>query len=148
VVAGIRVRSGMPGDFLDSNVLIYAFERSDLRKRAIAEALIRTALRSDGAVSFQVVQETLNVLLRRAPRTVGDRELEALLDDVLAPLWSVGPSPVLYRRGVRLHARYGLTFYDSLIVAAALEAGCRRLLTEDLQHGQVIEGLRVENPFA
>jgi predicted nucleic acid-binding protein len=138
----------MPGDFLDSNVLIYAFERSDLRKRAIAEALIRTALRSDGAVSFQVVQETLNVLLRRAPRTVGDRELEALLDDVLAPLWSVGPSPVLYRRGVRLHARYGLTFYDSLIVAAALEAGCRRLLTEDLQHGQVIEGLRVENPFA
>lgn len=52
-----------------------------------------------------------------------------------------------YARALALQDRHRFSFYDSLIVAAALEAGCRRLLTEDLQHGQRIEGLRIENPF-
>jgi predicted nucleic acid-binding protein len=57
------------------------------------------------------------------------------------------PSPAIYERGIMVQARYGFHFYDSLIVAAALEAGCTRLLSEDLQHGQRIDSLTVENPF-
>ncbi len=59
----------------------------------------------------------------------------------------VMPSPALYQRGLDLQARYDFSFYDALIVAAALESGSTRLYTEDLQHGQKIEGLLVENPF-
>ena len=66
---------------------------------------------------------------------------------VLAPLWRIHPSPALYMRGLSIQERCGFSFYDSLIVAAALEGGCTRLLSEDLQHGQQIDGLRVENPF-
>ena len=57
------------------------------------------------------------------------------------------PTPALYRRGLDVQERWKFGFYDSLIVAAALEAGCKRLLSEDMQHGQRIEGLRIENPF-
>ncbi|MBA3636750.1 MAG: PIN domain-containing protein, partial [Rubrobacteraceae bacterium] len=66
---------------------------------------------------------------------------------VLGPLWTVSPSLALYRRTLDLQARYRYSFYDSLIIAAALDAGCTRLYSEDLQDGQRIEGLTVENPF-
>ena len=69
------------------------------------------------------------------------------LRNVLAPLWRVQPSAALYTRTLDVQQRYRFSFYDSLIVAAALEAGCARLLSEDLQHGQLIEGLTIENPF-
>jgi len=58
------------------------------------------------------------------------------------------PSTALYDRALDLHSRYRFSFYDSLIVAAALEANCTRLFSEDLQHGQRVEGLVIENPFA
>jgi len=67
---------------------------------------------------------------------------------VLLPLWRIMPSQALYQSALDLHARYQFSFYDSLIIAAALAAGCTRLYSEDLQHGQRIEGLTIENPFA
>jgi predicted nucleic acid-binding protein len=70
------------------------------------------------------------------------------LTTVLAPLWRVVPSEELYERALEVMARYGYSFYDSLIIASALSAGCTRLLTEDLQHGQRIEGLTIHNPFS
>ena len=69
------------------------------------------------------------------------------LDTVLLPLLRVGSSATLYQRGLDTQARYQFSFYDSLIVAAALSAGCKRLLSEDMQHGQRIESLTIINPF-
>ncbi len=69
------------------------------------------------------------------------------LETELLPLWRVYPTPSMHRRALQSRDRYKSSFYDALIVAAALEAGCGRLLTEDLQHGQQIEELVVENPF-
>lgn len=136
------------GDFLDSNVFVYLFDETDERKQQVAYQLVSRALETDGAcISFQVVQETLNVLTRKFAKRANADFASAFLRDSLAPLWRVFPSPALYERGVALHQSLGFAFYDSLIVAAALEAGCKRLLTEDLQHGQRIEGLRIENPF-
>jgi predicted nucleic acid-binding protein len=67
---------------------------------------------------------------------------------VLAPLWRGGPSVPLYRRALELAARFSLSFYDALIVAAALDSGCERLWSEDLLDGLRIDGLTIANPFA
>jgi predicted nucleic acid-binding protein len=69
------------------------------------------------------------------------------LETVLAPLFRVPASIALYHRGLDIQARYRYAFYDALIIAAALDAGCTRLYSEDLQPGQQIEGLPIENPF-
>lgn len=133
-------------DFLDTNVFIYLFDETAPDKRERAEELVRRSLEEgSGCISYQVVQETLNVVTRK----LGARPASArlLLDDVLAPLWRVNPSRSLYARGLRLHAQFQFSFYDSLIVAAALEAGCARLYSEDLHHRQRVDHLTIHNPF-
>ena len=133
-------------DFLDTNVFVYLFDEADESKRRQAEILVNNVLvRRTGCISFQVVQETLNVLNRRTETPV-DR-LREFLDDILVPLWQVNPTASLHRNALSLQSRHGFSFYDSLIVAAALEAGCTRLYSEDLQHGQRIQGLTIVNPF-
>lgn len=132
--------------FLDTNVFVYLFNETDERKRRTAEVLVQHALEDGrGCISYQVVQETLNVLTRKLQAAAED--VGRLLDDVLMPLWRVNPTRTLYRRGLDLRTRYGFSFYDSLIVAAALEADCKVLYSEDLQHGQRIAGVTVMDPF-
>ena len=135
-------------DFLDSNVLLYLFDQADARKRRIAEGIFRQAAEDGTAViSHQVVQETLNVVTRKIKPALTADDARRVLTHLLIPLWRVMPSLSLYERALTLQARQGFSFYDSLIVAAALESGCSRLLTEDLQHGQRIDGLTIKNPF-
>lgn len=135
-------------DFLDSNVFIYLFDDADTRKQAIAEQLITEALASANAcISFQVVQETLNVLTRKAAKPLTPEMAKTLMQRSLLPFWRVMPSAALYSKALELQSRLKFSFYDSLIVAAALESGCTRLYSEDLQHGQKIEQLTIENPF-
>lgn len=132
--------------FIDSNVFVYLFDETDAEKRQRSETLIEHALKQgDGCISYQVVQETINVITRKLDATTD--EAKWLLDRVLAPLWKVTPTPALYRRGLDIQSRYQFSFYDSLIIAAALEAGCKTLYSEDLQHGQQIEQLTIQNPF-
>ncbi len=138
----------MPAEnFFDSNVFIYLFERTDLTKYRRAETLVEDNLTNrTGCISYQVVQETLNVVTRRAG--VDSSRIDQLLREVLFPLWEVYSTPELYQNGLEVRARYRFSFYDSLIVAAALEAGCTTLYSEDMQDGQRIEGLTIRNPFA
>ncbi len=138
----------MSGEFIDSNVFVYLFDETDDHKRVTAQRLVQDALANRAsAISYQMVQETLNVILRKLNKPVTVPDGQHFLDAVLRPLWRVMPSAGLYRAGIDIQARYQYGFYDSLIVAAALEAGCTRLLTEDLQHGQRIDRLTIENPF-
>ena len=133
-------------DFLDSNILIYLFDETDPTKCQRAEKLVRDSLiNMTGCISYQVVQETLNILLRRL--NVSTQSAMQLLDDILIPIWRINPTPSLYRSGLEVQSRYGFSYYDSLIVAAALQAGCTRLYTEDLQHGQQIQQLTIVDPF-
>jgi predicted nucleic acid-binding protein len=119
----------------------------DRRKRSIAEDLFESTPDLQLNLSFQVVQEVLNNLTKGpAPRAHPD-EVERILESVLLPFWRVMPSEGLYRRALDLKERYRFAFYDSLIIAAALEANCTRLYSEDLQHGQRIERLTIINPF-
>ena len=133
-------------NFLDSNVFVYLLGGSDESKQQRALELVQEGLENGtGCVSYQVVQETMNVMLRKIG--VSTEETHTFFNTVLAPLWSVNPTQTFYRRGLDLRARYQFSFYDSLIVAAALEAGCQTLYSEDLQHGQNIEKLTIMNPF-
>lgn len=135
-------------DFIDTNVFIYHLDASDPRKQAIAERIIRQALTGGNAcISYQVIQEFLNTALRKAQVTLDIAQGRAYLETVLAPLLRVSASVALYRRALEVQASRGFGFYDSLIVAAALTAGCTRLLSEDLQHGQRIETLTIHDPF-
>ena len=135
-------------DFIDTNVFIYQLERLDARKATIADQLIQQGIESGTAcISFQVVQECLNISVRKAEVPLTDNEMRRYLDDTLAPLYRVEPSQRLYHISLDVSSRYGFSFYDSLIVAAALEPGCKRLYTEDMQHGQQIQQLVIHNPF-
>ncbi len=138
----------MSGDFIDSNVFVYLFDETDERKRDTAGRIVGSALQTrDASISFQVVQETLNVVTRKLSVPMTAEGAKSFVEEVLAPLWRVSPSLALYNRALDIQARYRYGFYDSLIIAAALDAGCVRLYTEDFQDGQRIEGLTIENPF-
>ena len=133
--------------FLATNVLVCLFDKTDTAKQRRAETLVNDSLANGtGRISSQVVQETLNVLIRRLGFIAEDSR--RALEDFLVPLWQVNPTAALYQTAISLRSRYGFPFYDSLTVAAALEAGCIRLYSEDLQHGQRIDQLTIWNPFA
>jgi predicted nucleic acid-binding protein len=135
--------------FLDTNIFVYHIDRGDWRKRAVAERIVRDALASGNAcVSFQVIQEWLNVVLKKAAVRLEVDAARAYLETVLAPLHRISASIALYHRALDIHQRYRFSPYDALIVSAALSAGCDKLLSEDLQNGQRIEGLVISNPFA
>jgi predicted nucleic acid-binding protein len=137
----------MSADFLDTNVFVYLFDDTDPRKRGMAADIVAEAIeRGTGAISYQVAQEALNVLTRKLNAT--PTAAQRFLDDVLSPLWRLGPSPELFERALQLRSRYDFGWYDALIVASALACGSERLLSDDLQHGQRIGRLRIVNPFA
>lgn len=136
----------MPGDALDTNVIVYLFEHADERKHRLARKLVDDAMVARTAfISYQVLQETVQVLASRL--RISDAEIIALLNQLADTIWTVYPTRVLFECALQLRQRYQLHFYDALVVAGAIEGGAERLLTEDLQHGQVIEGIRIENPF-
>ena len=134
--------------FLDTNIFVYSFDQSATAKSQISLQLIRKALTTQkGVVSYQVVQEFLNVALRRFSQPMQAADAGQYLNTVFRPLLGVHSSQALYAEALSLHARSGLSWYDSLIVSAAIQARCDLLYTEDLQHGQRFGSLVVKNPF-
>jgi len=87
------------------------------------------------------------VALSKAQIALSGDEMRRYLQSVLAPLYRVQPSLRLYHAALDIRLRYRFSFYDSLIIAAALEAGCKTLYSEDLQHDRCIDGLTIQNPF-
>jgi predicted nucleic acid-binding protein len=128
--------------FFDTNVLVYVVGQQDQRTEA-AEAL----LAGGGVISVQVLNELANVSRRKLGMSWAD------IDDALTAIRVLCPAPLpltvdLHDAGRGIAAKYGYSLYDGLIAAAALEAECDTLYSEDLQDGQVIEGrLTVRNPF-
>lgn len=134
--------------FLDTNVLAYAFDRKAPEKAKTAQKLVEEALETRrGVISYQVIQEFFNVAFRRFPEPLTADEAQQYLSTVLRRLLRVQSSVGLYSEALHVRERYRLSWYDSLIVAAAWEAKCGVLYTEDWQHGQRLGDLRVINPF-
>ena len=133
--------------FVDTNVLVYARDRTDEDKQRRALEWM-TALWDEarGRTSVQVLQEYYVTLTRKLDPP---RSAEEAREDVVAlGVWDpVLPDLAILERGWNVEDRYGLSWWDALIVAAALGAGARWLLTEDLQDGQDLFGLTVVDPF-
>jgi predicted nucleic acid-binding protein len=134
--------------FIDTNVFAYLYDETSPKKRLASEALIKSAfVPSGGTISFQVVQEFFSVAFRRFNPPMTPSEAEEFLALTFAPFHTVPSSYLLYQRALELTRRFSLSWYDSLIVAAALEGGCGILYSEDFQHGQQFDTVVVQNPF-
>jgi predicted nucleic acid-binding protein len=127
--------------FFDTNIVVYAFLDDPRQSRA------RAALSDGGIISVQVLNEFTSVSRKKHRRPWG--EIEAALATIRAQFSSILPLTIdTHASAVALARDHSLSFYDALIVASALEAGCDTLLTEDMQHARVIGALTIENPFA
>jgi predicted nucleic acid-binding protein len=134
--------------FLDTNIFAYTFDAAAPAKAKKAVQLIRRAADTgEGIVSYQVVQEFLSVAFRRFAQPMSVAEAEQYLITVLRPLLAVHSSPAIYFVALRIVEKHRISWYDSLIVAAALEGQCEKIYSEDFQHGRKIEGILIENPF-
>lgn len=129
--------------FLDSNIIIYAHTDLDLRKQQVAQQVITN---EDSVISTQVLQETANILFKKFQFAWPD--IQTVLNEAATNNSLHINSASTINDACRFAERYGFSFYDSLVIAAAFESGCTRLLSEDLQNGQVIDNvLTIENPF-
>jgi predicted nucleic acid-binding protein len=131
----------MPVRFFDTNILVY-LASSDPAKADLAEK----AVAAGGAISVQVLNELANVARRKMAMSWA--EVNAFLGVIRELLTVHAVTIATHEAGIEIAERYGLSIYDSMIAAAALEAGCNTLLSEDMQHGLTLGGgLRVVNPF-
>lgn len=127
--------------FFDTNILLYLLS-ADETKANCAEA----ELSAGGIVSVQVLNEFASVASRKLDMSIA--EIREALAAIRAVCKVVPISEQTHDLGLKMVERYGLSVYDAMIAAAALLAGCKKLLSEDMQHGQTIDGtLEVRNPF-
>ena len=130
---------------LDTNILVYADAADDPVKQRRAIDLIK-ALREDGSavISTQVLQEYVNVALRklRLPHALVRERI-----NFYRRFETVPASAELISGALDLHTLHSLSFYDALIIQAAVVSGCQRVLSEDMQHGATVGGVLIVNPF-
>jgi predicted nucleic acid-binding protein len=135
--------------FLDTNVFVYSFDEREPGKAERARGLIEQGLvERCGCTSWQVVQEFLNVALHKWEKPMSAQSAQVYVRQTLAPLCRVMPSPRLWEQAMQLHETTQFRWYDSLIVAAALESGAEVLYSEDLQDGRRLAGMTIRNPFS
>ncbi len=132
--------------FLDTNVLLYSLDVQTGTSRDIRSKKAEQILSEGGIVSVQVLNEFCDVASRKLKFSwemiAGFLQVFESLCGRAVPLTAETQTAA-----VAISRRYGYRIYDSLIVASAINAGCTRLYTENLQHGQMIDGLKIENPF-
>jgi predicted nucleic acid-binding protein len=135
--------------FLDTNIFVYALLASEPLKKQRALQLMEQALASHlGCTSYQVIQEFANVATRKFSQRFTIDECKQFIDAAMQPVNRVSSSPELLNSALDLQLETHYSFYDCLVLAAALQAGSDVLYTEDLQHNQLVRGsLRIVNPF-
>jgi predicted nucleic acid-binding protein len=131
--------------FLDTNILVYVYDLRDPQKQAKAHELVRSIIhRRTGVISTQVLQEFASVALTKLRHSV-ESVIHELI--VLESLEVVQVSPKLIRQGVELFERYKIHFWDAILLAAAEEAQCDQLYSEDFPDGAIYDKVRVVNPL-
>jgi predicted nucleic acid-binding protein len=133
-------------DFLDTNILVYALDITDLEKHRTARELVSKAVAGEFVISTQVIAELSAILLQKFRLQFSPIDVLAALEAV-SPIPLIAPDGDIVRRAVEAHVAYGLHFYDGMIIAAAERAGSQKIWSEDLNPGQKYFGLEVVNPF-
>jgi predicted nucleic acid-binding protein len=134
-------------EFVDANVLVYAFDSSATSKQHAARRLLERLWESrSGCLSVQVLQEFFVTVTRKVASPLPVEEATSRVREFAA--WRVfSPTADDVLAAIGLHARSNIAFWDAMIVLAAAESACDVLWTEDLSDGQVLQGVRIRNPF-
>lgn len=134
--------------FLDTNIIVYSFDKSNPTKQKRASELIEKGLKGhNGCISYQVVQEFANVATRKFAVPMSHDDCRQFIEMFLSPMWEVYASRDLVNSALDIAERWQYSFFDALIIASALEASCHILYSEELQHRQKIYQLRIIDPF-
>ena len=135
-------------EFVDANVLVYAFDSSAARKQQAARQLLERLWESNGGcLSIQVLQEFFVTVTKKVAKPLSVADATARVREFSA--WRVfAPAAEDVLDAIALHAQAKIGFWDAMIVLAAAESGCDVLWTEDLNDGQLLRGVRIRNPFA
>jgi predicted nucleic acid-binding protein len=134
--------------FVDCNILIYAYDVTAGAKHEQARTLVARLWESrDGCLSIQVLQEFYVTVTRKVARPLAADVAADVVADLAA--WRVhAPMVEDVKQAIAIHRRYAISFWDAMIVRSAAQLGCAALWSEDLDAGQVYEGVRANNPFA
>jgi len=134
--------------FFDTNTLVYTFDRREPEKAHRATVLVHSALQTgQGIISYQVVQEFVAVARKPFRMAMTFDEIQKFWEKTLRPMTQVHSSPALFMRAFEICRVNQTSWCDSLIIAAAIQARCKILYSEDFQHGSQFGDLVVENPF-
>jgi predicted nucleic acid-binding protein len=135
-------------EFVDANILVYAYDASAGTKNEVARELLARLWESrQGALSVQVLQEFFVTVTGKVPLPLSPGEAAERITELAA--WHVfSPDAQDVLSAIDLHRQSQVAFWDAMILQAAAESGCSVLWTEDLRHGQELKGVRVQNPFA
>jgi predicted nucleic acid-binding protein len=134
--------------FIDTNIFVYSFDKKSRKKKKISYDIIQVALEDNsGCISSQVIQEFLNVSSKNFDPPLLIQDSIKYLNSVLVPLCEIYTSADLYTKTLEISERWKYSFYDSMIITAALRTDCLTLYSEDLHHGQKIQSLTILNPF-
>ena len=133
--------------FLDTNILVYAYDTHEPQKQEQAQAILKKGIEDESAVlSAQVLSEFFTVVTMRIPNPLSVQEAEDALN-LVSILPVIDIDLMLVRRAIGIHSHYGITYWDSLIVAAAERAECVHIFSEDFNPGQSYNGIVAVNPF-
>ncbi len=134
--------------FLDTNVLVYAYDSGDSRKQKLAQDLIKSLFREDKAtISTQVLGEFYTIVTKKIADPLNTDQAEELVE-LFGNLHVQAIDLEILKRAIAIHRRYLISFWDGQIIAAAERAGCRTILSEDLSSGQLYSQIEVLNPFS
>jgi predicted nucleic acid-binding protein len=134
--------------FIDTNIFVYTFDNANKIKQKKSKEIVSNALNnSNGIISYQVIQEFLNVSTKKFKSTLSVVDCQRYLNVILEPLCEVFSSVELFHQALDIMERWQYSFYDSSIIAAAIKGECKILYSEDLQHNQKIQNLIILNPF-
>lgn len=133
--------------FVDTNILVYAYDIKSGKKRVAAKTLIQSLWENEkGVISIQVVQELFVVLTQKLANPLPHQQTVKIIEDYSS--WQVViPSTLDVMEAIKLHKQYELNFWDAMIVRTAISSECSYLISEDMQHGQKLGPTCVINPF-
>lgn len=134
--------------FIDTNVLIYAHNLDGGTKHSIARNVLRElwSERDVGVLSMQVLQEFYVNVTKKIPKPLSKNSARLVVDSYA--IWCVETTMAEISSAFRIEDEAKISFWDALIISAAVKSGATRILSEDLNAGQQIAGVRIENPFA
>lgn len=133
--------------FVDTNILVYAYDNRAGSKQDLARKNLLELWDNDsGSVSMQVLQEFYNTVTRKLTSPLPRDVARAIIS--YYSHWCIETTPAEIRRAFWIEDQAKIGFWDALIIAAAIKSGASKILSEDLNPGQIIAGIQIENPFA